>query len=324
VTDFRPSATLESLRRRAQLLAAVRAFFAEQGFWEVETPLLSADTVVDRFLEPIPVADPCSTPSGASPTYWLQTSPEFGMKRLLAAGAEAIYQVSRAFRREECGRLHNPEFTLVEWYRVGDGLERGMQRLAALCEQLLGLGPPDRLSYREAFERSLGLNPHRAAPAALQRAATERGLSVHASFCQADRDEWLNLLMAEVVQPQLGQSRPVIVFDYPASQAALARVRWGDDPVAERFELYVGGMELANGYHELLDPAVLAERQRLANQQRLAEGRCRLPEQNRLLAAMEHGLPACCGVALGFDRLVMAALKATSLREVIAFPFDIA
>jgi lysyl-tRNA synthetase class 2 len=306
-------------------LAEVRAFFAEQGFWEVETPLLSADTVVDRFLDPIPVADPCSaTPARTPATYWLQTSPEFGMKRLLAAGAEAIYQITRAFRRDECGRLHNPEFTMVEWYRVGDEPEQAMERLAALCERTLRRGTPERLSYRDAFERSIGLNPHRATTAVLQQVAKQRGLSVHESFLQADRDEWLNLLMAELVQPQLGQSRPVIVFDYPATQAALARVRAGDDPVAERFELYVDGMELANGYHELLDPAELAGRQREANRQRGREGRAVLPERNRLLAAMEHGLPACCGVALGFDRLVMAALNANSLRDVLAFPFDIA
>ena len=321
-SDFLPSADWQRLRLRAELLARTRTFFAEHGFLEVETPLLSADTVIDRHLDPLAVRlpdDPRRPDVGR--TLFLQTSPEFGMKRLLAAGGEAIYQITRAFRAGEAGELHNPEFTIVEWYRRGDELAQGMQLLCELADALLALGPAEQVSYAEAFLVHVGVDPHTATANDLAAAARHWGVSVSEEFAAADRDAWLNLLLTHLVEPHLGQSVPTILYDYPASQSALARLH-GDPPVAARFELYVRGVELANGYHELLDPAIFRERNRVANQHRAADGKPGLPEESRLLAAMEAGLPASTGVALGFDRLVMLAAGASSLAEVLAFPID--
>jgi lysyl-tRNA synthetase class 2 len=243
------------------------------------------------------------------------------MKRLLAAGAESIYQVTRAFRRDEFGALHNPEFTLVEWYGVGDDMQTGMARLSELAETLLGRGPADRLAYRESFMRYVGVDPWAATAADLAEAARASRLTLPDGMASADRDSWLNLLLAEVVQPNLGVGRPMILHHYPASQGALARICNEDRQAAERFELFCEGVELANGYHELLDAEELADRQRRANEWRRRDGRPTLPENNRLLEAMRAGLPDCCGVALGFDRLVMVALGAQTLADVMPFPF---
>ncbi|MBN2577603.1 MAG: EF-P lysine aminoacylase GenX [Pirellulales bacterium] len=351
-SNFRPTASWENLALRAELLRKVRAFFDGRGFLEVETPILSADTVVDRHLDPfvlsplpanlrsVPGEGPgvraeqgsCTPqPLTASPhpnplpkgegTLFLQTSPEFAMKRLLAAGGSAIYQVAKVFRQGEFGPLHNPEFTMVEWYRVGDSMAEGIQLTSDLCEALLSRGPADRVSYRQVFERHVGVDPLTAEAAELQAAAARWNLEVPEGLGD-DRDGWLDLLLVERVQPRLGLGRPTIVYDYPASQAALSRVRPENPPVAERFELYVDGIELANGYHELVDAAELRRRNREVNARRRADGKIALPEHSRLLAAMDFGLPPCTGVALGFDRVVMVAAGAKSLAEVIAFPFD--
>lgn len=302
--DFRPTASPAQLRLRAKLLQTVRRFFDERAFLEVETPSLSADTVVELHIDPISVTlpDDARRPN-IGPAMWLQTSPEFHMKRLLATGDyQAIYQVTRAFRAAERGALHNPEFTIVEWYRVGDDYNAGMQLLSDLCEATLARGPAERLSYRAAFQRLANFDP-RASGAS---------------------DEELNLLLATKIEPQLGRGRPTILYDYPASQAALSRIAQDADgyDVAQRFELYVDGIELANGYHELLDAAELRRRNAKNNEQRAADNRPTLPAESKLLAAMEHGLPSCTGVALGFDRLALVAAGAKSLDEVIAFPLE--
>ena len=319
--DFRPTASWENLRLRAELLRRIREFFARHDFLEVETPVLSADTVVDRHLDPFHVDVPRG-PGEPPRRLYLQTSPEFAMKRLLAAGGGAIYQVARAFRLDEQGPLHNPEFTMVEWYRAGDGMNEGMQLTGDLCDALLQRGPARRVSYAEAFKRHVGVDPHAADTEALVSTAKECSIVPPASLSGEDRDGWLDLLLAERVQPHLGHERPVLLYDYPAAQAALAKVRADRPPVAERFELYVSGIELANGYHELLDPAELLRRNDQANAQRLSDGKSALPGQSRLLAAMQSGLPAAVGVSLGFDRLVMLAAGAKGLGEVMAFPFD--
>ncbi len=237
--DFRPTASWQNLRLRADLLRKLRDFFYDRGFLEVETPLASADVVVDRHLDPLSVVlpdDPRQPNVGRR--LWLQTSPEFAMKRLLAAGAPAIYQVAKAFRADEIGLLHNPEFTIVEWYRPGDDLTAGMNFLSDLCEALLGRGPSQRLSYADAFQQHVGLDPHRASLAELRGAAAALDLSAPASLGD-DRDGWLDFLMTERIHPHLGIKQPAIVFDFPESQAALARIRAGDPTVGERFELYV-------------------------------------------------------------------------------------
>lgn len=319
--DFFPTASLATLEKRADLLRRVRDFFDRRGFIEVETPVLSHDVVVDRHLDPLSVTlfdDPRQPEVGKK--LWLQTSPEFGMKRLLAAGMKAIYQITRAFRGGEMGDLHNPEFTMVEWYRIGDDYEAGMRLLGELAAELLGRGTPMRLSYREAFQRFAGVDPLDSADDRLAEAAA--AITAQEPDYDAPRDALLDVLLVQRVEPQLGTAEPVILYDYPASQAALARVRPGDFPLAERFELYVDGIELANGYHELLEADVLRLRNQLNNSARQAAGKPALPIVSRLLAAMEHGLPPCSGTALGFDRLVMVATGAKSLREVMAFPIE--
>jgi lysyl-tRNA synthetase class 2 len=245
------------------------------------------------------------------------------MKRLLVAGAKAIYQVTRAFRAGEFGRHHNPEFTIVEWYRVGDSMNVAIQLLSELCDTLLNRGAAKRTTYGQAFREHLGLDPHTATVVELAAAAAAHDVCIPPALPDDDRDSWLNLLLAACVEPHLGRDTPTILYHYPASQAALARVvRRGPHAVAERFELYVDGLELANGYHELLDVDVLRQRSSQANRQRTADGKYTLPESTRLEAAMRHGLPPCAGVALGFDRVVMLATGANSLADVIAFPID--
>jgi lysyl-tRNA synthetase class 2 len=319
--DFMPDASWDQLRARAHLLRQTRTFFDDRGFLEVDTPLLSHDTVIDRHLDPIPVRmpeDPRQPDQG--PTMWLQTSPEFAMKRLLAAGAEAIYQVTHAFRGAECGAFHNPEFTIVEWYRAGDDLQAGMKLLDELSQMTLKRGFAEYLSYAEAFEQHVAVNPHDCPLDDLKVASRRLQLAEPASAATMDRDAWLDFLLIECIEPHLGRKQPTIIYDYPASQAALANTRPGPPTVAERFELYVDGIELANGYHELTDAEVLRERAAKANQARRSDGKYTLPEDNRLLAAMQHGLPPSTGVALGFDRLVMVATGAKTLSEVMAFP----
>lgn len=320
--DWRPTASLETLRRRARLLRAVRTFFDARGFWEVETPILSNDVVVDRHLDPFDVV--CDERRRC----FLQTSPEFGMKRLVAAGADAIYQVTRAFRQGERGRLHNPEFTIVEWYRVGDNYSDGMNLLAELACHTLGCDGVDRVSYAEAFLRHAGVDPHRCSAAELDEAARRLGVAMPEGFDGDDVDSRLEVLLVERVEPHLGIERPALLYDYPAGQSALAQVRTaleGTDngrSVAERFELYARGIELANGYHELLDADVLSDRIARNNELRARDGKSRLPEKSRLLDAMRHGLPSCSGTALGFDRLVMTALGLSSIDEAIPFPIE--
>ena len=323
MTSFRPVATWEVLQIRAQLLRAVRAFFDSRGFVEVETPVLSADVVVDRHLDPLRTVlphDPRRPDIGRE--LWLQTSPEFHMKRLLAAGAGKIYQTSRVFRAGERGPRHNPEFTLVEWYEPGIDYDAGMATLSDLAEELLGRGPAERTSYADAFARHIGIDPHTASSTALVQRAQQLGIRAPETLAAADRDGWLELLLGERVEPHLGVGQPTIVYDYPASQAALAQVRPGPAPVAERFELYIEGVELANGYHELVDPAELRRRNYANNSLREADGKPTLPEESRLLEAMEFGLPTAAGTALGFDRLVMLAAGAHSIDEVLAFPIE--
>ncbi len=310
--EFRPTASLGTLARRSALLRRLREFFHARGFVEVETPLVAAEVIPELHIEPIATAD----------GRFLQASPELHMKRLLAAGAEAIFQVTRSFRSGERGPWHNGEFTIVEWYRRGDGLVAGMDLLDELARDLLNTPPAVRTTYADAFRQHVGVNPLTATMDELAAAAEVVGVAVPAGLDRGDRDEWLNLLLAMRVEPQLDRERPEILYHYPASQASLAKVATTDDgmPVAERFELYWRGVELANGFHELTDAAELRRRFDSVNAARRADGRDELPLPERLLAAMEHGLPECAGCALGFDRLVMLAVGAASIDEVIAFP----
>lgn len=318
--DWRPAAPLENLQQRARILQQVRAFFAERGVMEVETPILSTAAITDPHLHSFTTRFIGPGHSEGLPLY-LHTSPEFPMKRLLAAGSGPIYQLCKVFRQGEAGSRHNPEFTMLEWYRPGFDHHALMDEVEALVSPLLGLVErAEKVSYREAFIRHLQLDPLEATLEELQQCAAANGLSGFES--EADRDLLLELLLSHRIEPELGKNRLCFLYDYPASQAALAQLNPDDSRVAERFELYYRGVELANGFHELAD--VVEQRQRFEAERevRRAQGLESVPMDERLLAALEAGLPACAGVALGIDRLVMLAVGAESLDEVMAFTID--
>ncbi len=321
--DFRPTATIETLKRRSRLLQEVRSFFLESGYWECETPVLSRDIIVDeQFLDPFEI-------SHGGETLYLQTSPESGMKRLLAAGADSIFQISRVMRRGESGRLHNPEYTMIEWYRNGETYHDQMTFTEALVRRVyLAAGrtipawPFERLTWDEAFERFAGCRVQQLPLEGLAELAREHNLDIPDSLTveAVNRNGWWNLLLAELVEPNLGRAAPQFLYDYPPSMSALARVR---SNVAERFELYDQGVELCNGYQELTDADEAESRIHVQRALRRAAGGRDLPAgAPRLIAAMHSGLPDCSGVALGFDRLVMLALGKQSLAEVMAFPIE--
>lgn len=321
-SHWRPLAGTPLLRLRARMLADIRSFFAARNVMEVETPLLGRHAVTDPHIASfdVPVADGAP---GTMVLRHLQTSPEFAMKRLLAAGSGDIYQICKAFRDGEAGSRHNPEFTLVEWYRTGFDHRDLMAEAAELVATLLAR-PVSwvRRGYDEVLGELAGLPPREAPLMELGERAVHLGLHPDA-LDGMDRDDLLDFLFSTVVQPQLGHGRLDVVDHYPPPQAALARViDDGGGPVAERFELFYDGLELANGYHELADPHEQERRMTTDRERRRARG---LPDRTvdeRLLAALEAGLPDCAGVALGFDRLLMLRSGETDIRRVLAFPYE--
>lgn len=322
--DYQPGTSLRYLQARHDLVKRVRSFFDEWNFLEVCTPVLSADSVVDEHLDPLRVTcytDPTNWEVG--PVRYLQTSPEFHMKRLLAAGATAIYQISHVFRAGEIGPIHNPEFSMAEWYRVGDDMQAGMRLLCDLIESVAECGTIEKISYRAAFESIVGLDPHTADETALRSAIRHDDRHESSTtLAQLTRDDCIHRLWSFRVTPEIDTSRPLLVFDFPATQAALAQIRDDTPPVAERFELYWQGVELANGYHELLCADELARRNGEIGRKRAAAGKMQLPIESRLLDAMRSGLPACAGVALGIDRLLMLLCGEKTLQNVLPFDFS--
>jgi lysyl-tRNA synthetase class 2 len=333
--DHGPTASLNTLRLRAGVLATIRRFFDSRGYWEVDTPILSADPVVDPHLQPFLTRYQSSERDSSGRVLALQTSPEFAMKRLLTAGADAIYQLGHVFRNGEIGERHNPEFTMVEWYRRGDTHLEQMDVAADLyhaCAEEVNrhgrlvrphaLKSARRITYRDAFLRAGLPDPFTASDSELLDACRRSGAGFAADGLPPRRDDLLNLLLALHVEPGLGRDGPEFLFDYPASQAAIARIRPAEHPVAERFELYFDGLELCNGYHELTDPVEFRERIEAESRRRASEGLAPLPIQNRLLDAMQAGLPACSGVALGVDRVLMSLVGTVRIADVIPFPID--
>jgi len=314
--DWRANAKLETLKRRAELYGSVRSFFARRKVLEVETPVLSQHATVDRHIESFTTRQ----------QRWLQTSPEFAMKRLLAAGSGAIYQVARVFRLEEQGRHHNPEFSMLEWYQPGFDHHALMDEVEALLQACGAPAQPyERLTYAAAFVRHAGFDPHHLSAVELRQRLAAAGVSEPADVTAdeaADSDFWLDLWMSAIVGPQLGVTAPVFVYDFPASQAALARVRPGPPEVAERFELFWHGIELANGFHELTDAAEQRRRFEAEQRWRQARGRAVPPYDVRLIHALQAGLPDCAGVALGLDRLLMLLCGLDSVAETLAFAAD--
>ena len=318
-----PTATLDNLRLRAAVLRRIRHFFHERGVLEVDTPLLSRHASTEPHLSSLSTR--YTGPGHARGLeLYLQTSPELAMKRLLAAGSGPIFQIGKAFRDGEAGGRHNPEFTLLEWYRPGCDHHALMNEVAVLVATLLpSQSACRRMTYAEVFRVHAACDPHEASLAELRHSLRENSTGGHQYADTDDRDMLLDLIMTHVIEPRLGPG-PVFIYDYPPSQAALARVRAGDPPLAERFELYIGGFEVANGYHEVTDPG---EQAACFRRDREKRRQLQLPDvlpDERLLAAMEEGLPPCAGVALGIDRLLMVMAGADHIDEVLAFPVEIA
>ena len=318
---WQPTTTRERLVARAVLLSAMREFFATRGVLEVETPLLVNAAVTDVNLRPVSLAL-------GDRTLYLQTSPEYAMKRLLAAGVGDVYQLCKVVRGDERSRLHNPEFTMLEWYRVGFDMAQLTEEVAALLNTLVTRagGAPRRLrhlSYREAFQSALQIDPLDVTVDELMPLAMARGLAGDGAR-ELGRDGLLDFLMGTVIGPTLGHGEWLALTHYPASQAALATLDPTDPRVALRFEIYADGIELANGFQELADAREQRTRFEADNAARRAQDLPTMPIDERLLAALAAGLPACAGVALGFDRAVMVAVGASHIDDVIPFPIEIA
>lgn len=314
---WRPTASLEVLRLRARMLDVVRAHFAATDALEVLTPVLVGAAVTDLHLESLEVRR-----SDGSRVGFLQTSPEYAMKRLLCAGAPDIFQVAPVFREGERGRNHNPEFTMVEWYRIGidhHALMRDVENLLrTLLDPVRTVGPTRTVTYAEAFQSALDCDPLESSAYEIEDSLRRHGLDVPESLTE-DRDGLLDLGMATCVAPGFDDGAITFVHDFPASQAALARIR---GPVASRFEAFWGGLELANGFHELGDAGEQESRFTADTAERARRGQPDRAADQHLLAALASGLPPCAGVALGFDRVVMIAAGASRIDEVMAFPIE--
>ena len=312
MTEWQPTASLERLKARARLLQDIRAYFSDRDVLEVETPLISMAGNTDPEIHSI------RTDTGG----YLRTSPEFPLKRLLAADSGDIFELGRVFRAGESGRFHNPEFTLLEWYRTGFSYHRLMDEVADLV-RFCGRGkfdqwPEQKLGYRQLFLDHLDLDPFTADKWALSAVAKKPGFT----GIELERRQWLDLLISLVIQPALPEETLTFIYDFPTEQAALAKIRPGTPPLAERFELYLGRTELANGYQELTNASEQRQRFEDENTQREKRGEVICEIDHHLVAALEHGLPECAGIALGVDRLLMNLCDAESISEVVAFPFS--
>lgn len=310
---WQPSASISCLKRRAELLKKARLFFYNRHYTEVETPCISKHTVTDRYIESIEV-------HYQGEPYYLQTSPEYFMKRLLAAGSGPIFQICKAFRHEEKGRFHNPEFTMLEWYHPGWSHLELMNEMSEFLTFCLNTAPADVISYESLFQHHFNINPHTATIHELAE-LTKEHMNLNSNE-HLDKDSFLQLLMSDCIEPHLGLHKPTIVYDYPASQAALAKIKFNDHySVAERFEVYLSGQELANGFHELTDPKEQENRFQQDQADRKLDNKKLIDIDRKLIACLEK-LPSCAGVALGFDRLCMIEHKTKHIKENISFSWD--
>lgn len=329
--NWLPTSSSESMQLRANTLRAIRHFFDQNDVLEVDTPTLSVSTVPDPFVESFKTYYLPLTQQMQKENFYLHTSPEFPMKRLLSSGSGSIYQVSKVFRQGESGCRHNPEFTLLEWYRVDWDHHQLMNEVDKLLKRLVQpyrkLAQSCFISYRDIFEQMLGINPHRASQEELINCAEQQGLG-NVLEQNEHRDRYLELLFSHVIEPELGKSKETnqvslcFIFHYPASQASLAKaVQKDGDDIAERFEVFIDGMELGNGFHELNDSHEQRRRFVADNQIRRTMGLSEVPLDEYFLKAVES-LPDCAGVAIGIERLLMVMSQAQHINEVINFPLD--
>ena len=313
MANWQPGASFATLRQRAKLLSTVRKFFADRNILEIETPLLSSTTATDVYLESLTTKISHFT---EPKTYYLQTSPEFAMKRLLANGIGPIFQICKAFRGDHPTSLHNPEFSILEWYRPGFAMEKLMDEVAALIDATIGVSKIIRLSYLEVFKGKLGVNPHACSLEELAELANSR---IDVNSNDLNVSDYLDLIMTTLIEPELPEY--CFLFDYPKSQAALSDIdndAEGNE-VAKRFELYCRGIEIANGYLELTDPVEQRRRFEIDNANRSEKGLPQLPIDENLIAALDAGIPKTSGVALGLDRLLMVIDRINDIDKVLAF-----
>ncbi len=319
-TQWQPTASIEHIKARTNLYNNIRNFFQNRNIIEVQTPILSQHTVTDVFIESFKTT---YIAGNKSQEYFLQTSPEYHMKRLLAAGSGSIFQITPAFRNHgEFGAEHNPEFNLLEWYHVGFNHHDLMQEVSDLLQNILNCKPADKISYQQLFEKYFNINPHTCSVDSLIKIAQTQNLNIETS--DINKDDWLNLLLTHVIEPELGREAPVFIYDYPKSQAALAKIRNDDIPVAERFEIYINGQELGNGFHELTDAKQQESRFHNDQQTRLINQQDVPSVDKQFIESLNHGLPDCAGIAIGLDRLLMLQLKQANIRDILAFSWDIA
>lgn len=315
---WQPTASLDMLKTKAHLLSKLRAFFAEKEILEVQTPVLSQAGNTE------PTIESFSTKQ-KNQTSFLNTSPEFAMKRLLASGCGSIYQITPAFRQEEQGKRHNPEFTLLEWYRLDFDhlvlMDEVNSLIRFVADGFISLDKSQSYTYQDAMIKFADVDPFNAITDELKAATIKAGIDA-VGMDDVSRDTWLDLLMSQVVEKNLPLNCPVFIYDYPASQAALAKIRKGTPDIAERFELYINGMELANGFHELSDAKEQEQRFQKDQSERKDLGLQDIPIDEHLISSLKQGLPDCAGVAIGLDRLLMVLTGVEDINEVLTFPFD--
>lgn len=310
---------IATLRDRAHMLEHARSFFRERGVLEVDCPIISASASVDCHIDLIPALD------AQGRQRYLHSSPEYAMKRLIADGIGDIYQLGHVFRQGEYGFKHNPEFMMAEWYRMGMPFDSLIEETLDFIRLFLGALPSTKITYREAFQRFAGLDYVHATPEELLEYIHAKNIPVYDGIISEGKDALLNIIIGTVIEPHLGQEGLCALTHYPATQAALAQKIWhGEEPCAERFEVYYRGIELANGFHELANAEEQRSRLIEANAQRIEMGKEPLPIDENFLSALEKGLPDCCGVAVGFDRLMMLRHQANTISDVIPFDWDLA
>lgn len=321
---WQPTMTWKNAQKRAKILQQIRLFFAERNVVEVETPALSQGTVTDVYLDAISckydfLAD---SPAGHSTELFLQTSPEFHMKRLLASGYGCIYSIAKAFRHEEAGRNHNPEFTMLEWYRIGFDLFDLMSEVSELLKAVLGCNEPLFTSYQDIFVETVSIDPLVASFDELVEVLTKHDKADDWLIEMNDADLLLQFIFTEIIEPTIGLEQPQFIYDFPIAQASLAKRSIDDPRVAQRFECYYRGIELVNGFNELTDANEQVVRFEQDNAKRAEQGLEVKPIDSNFISALNHGLPQCSGVALGIDRLVMLALESVHINEVQSFSIE--